>query len=80
MCEREIAHRKAVRRFTILPTDQGADLVKAKAKIAATADEAQAMNIGPAIDAPAIGSAADVVQEPNLFIVANGGNSATGSL
>lgn len=80
MREGKVAHRKTIGRLTIRATDQSAHLVEAEPDVAATTNEAEAMNIRPAIDPPAIRGAIDATQKPDLLIVSNGSDRAARSL
>lgn len=80
MRESEVTHRKAVGRPAIRAAHQSAHLVETKSDVAAAADEAQAMNIRPAKDAPAVRGAADATEKSDLLVVPNRGDGATRSL
>lgn len=80
MRERKVTHRKTIGRLAIRTTDQSAHLVEAESDVAATTNEAQAMNIWPAIDPPTVRAAIDATQKPDLLVVSNGSDRAARSL
>lgn len=80
MREGKITHRKTIGRLAIRTPDQSAHLVEAESDVAATTNEAQAMDIWPAIDPPAVRGAIDATQKPEPLVVSNGSDRAAGSL